>query len=171
MPLISLERIVPEEFPKQAKSEQETLDIHLARYFFASQYALPGRLLDIACGVGYGTQLLAKKTLGITEAIGVDLSHEAIDYALKNYSQYNTHFIHEDATKFVDRKCFDTIVSLETIEHLPHPLDFLHHILQFLKPGGVFIGSVPTTPSVDLDRKSTRLNSSHTDISRMPSSA
>ena len=50
---------------------------------------------------------------------------------------------------FQDAQGFDTIVSLETIEHVPNPQGLIDHLLQFLRPGGVFIGSVPTTPTVD----------------------
>ena len=51
--------------------------------------------------------------------------------------------------RFSDPDGFDTIVSLETIEHVPDPAGFISRLMALLRPGGVFIGSVPTTPSVD----------------------
>ena len=52
---------------------------------------------------------------------------------------------------FEDAEGFDTIVSLETVEHLPEPRRFLTRLAGLLKPGGVLVASVPTTPSVDLN--------------------
>ena len=46
-----------------------------------------------------------------------------------------------------DADGFDTVVSLETIEHVPDPAGFVSRLVALLRPGGVFIGSVPTTPS------------------------
>jgi hypothetical protein len=45
---------------------------------------------------------------------------------------------------------FDAVVSLETIEHLPQPEAFVRHAVRnLLVPGGLFVGSVPVTPSMD----------------------
>ena len=48
-----------------------------------------------------------------------------------------------------DPEGFDTIVSIETIEHLPDPAGFVERVVGLLRPGGALVGSVPTTPSVD----------------------
>jgi SAM-dependent methyltransferase len=50
---------------------------------------------------------------------------------------------------FRDPEGFDTIVSIETIEHLPDPEGFLARLVGLLRPGGVLVASVPVTPSVD----------------------
>jgi 2-polyprenyl-3-methyl-5-hydroxy-6-metoxy-1,4-benzoquinol methylase len=44
----------------------------------------PGRILDLACGVGYGTELLAA-AVGVEEVLGVDIDPEAIAYARDRY--------------------------------------------------------------------------------------
>ena len=59
-----------------------------------------------------------------------------------------------DATAFPTGGCtdkfgFDNIVSLETIEHLPHPEPFFRRLVDLLLPGGILVASVPTTPSMD----------------------
>ena len=54
----SLERLVPERLSPEDLAGQETLRLHVERYAFAAEHALPGRLLDLACGVGYGTRIL-----------------------------------------------------------------------------------------------------------------
>jgi SAM-dependent methyltransferase len=48
-----------------------------------------------------------------------------------------------------DPEGFDTIVSIETIEHLPAPAAFVARLVRLLRPGGVLVASVPTTPSLD----------------------
>ena len=51
--------------------------------------------------------------------------------------------------RFADPEGFDTIVTIETIEHLPNTVQFVSRIAGMLRPGGILIASVPTTPSVD----------------------
>ena len=145
----SLERLVPDQARRNEATGAETLEQHIARYEFAANYVRPGRLLDIACGVGYGTRLLVDHTQGAIAAIGVDISEQAIAYAKQRYGSDRTQFIVADATRFQDLEGFTTIVSLETIEHLMYPEEFISHLITLLRPNGVFIGSVPTTPSVD----------------------
>lgn len=145
----SLERLVPDEIRQGDTTGAETLELHLARYAFAAEHLKPDRVLDIACGVGYGTALLAGKAPDGTEVIGVDLSEDAIAYAREHYTGKATRFETANAMTFSDPDGFDTIVSLETIEHLPDPRGFIAHLTTLLRPGGILIASVPTTPSVD----------------------
>jgi len=83
---------------------------------------------------------------------GVDLSAEAVAYARQRYAHPKIEFVCADATRFEDAEQFDFIASLETIEHVPQPEKFVAHLRALLKPGGMVIGSVPTTPSVDANR-------------------
>jgi 2-polyprenyl-3-methyl-5-hydroxy-6-metoxy-1,4-benzoquinol methylase len=145
----TLERLVPDDLKVGETSGYDTLQLHLERYEFAAGYASAGRLLDIACGVGYGTRLLADRCGMVTEAVGVDLSQHAIAYAKEHYADSRTGFCVADAMTFDDAAGFDTIVSLETIEHLPDPEGFVRRLVHLLRPGGFMIASAPTTPSVD----------------------
>jgi cyclopropane fatty-acyl-phospholipid synthase-like methyltransferase len=147
---ISLERIVPDELELQTGATgSETLQLHLDRYRFAARHAPPGRLLDIACGVGYGSYLVAGQCPEVKEIIGVDLSTKAIDYASRRYGSERVRFIQHDAMTFADPAGFDTIISLETLEHLPDPHRLVTSLADKLNPLGVMICSVPVTPSVD----------------------
>lgn len=148
----SLERLVPDDVG-EGHSGRETLDLHLERYRFASEHARPGRLLDMACGVGYGTRLLTDSVAAIESGLGVDLSADAVAYASERYGNERTSYQLADAMRFApaDGRLFDTIVSLETIEHLPDPAGFVAHVVELLAPDGVLIASVPTTPSVDVN--------------------
>lgn len=145
----SLERLVPDDIAADEATGAETLELHLERYEFAASHMKPGRVLDIACGVGYGTQLLARRAPAGISAVGVDLAEDAIAYARRRYADDGIRYVAADAMHFSDPDGFDTIVSLETIEHLPDPSGFVAHLARLLRPGGILIGSVPTTPSVD----------------------
>jgi len=145
----SLERIVPENIESTDIFNYETLLLHLARYEFAQKYITGGNILDIACGVGYGSAYIMDKCPKIEQITGVDLDAEAIAYAKAQYGHPKIDFKQADATKFISEVSCETIISLETVEHLPAPKEFLQHLCQFLSPTGTLVVSVPTTLSTD----------------------
>ncbi len=145
----SLERLDPNRVQAGDTTGEETLRLHLERYRFAAGHLRAGRVLDIACGAGYGTRELCDLATVPVTGLGVDISESAIDYARAHYEQPGTEFQCADAMVFRDDAPFENIVSIETIEHLPNPTEFVDRIVSLLAPGGVFIASVPTTPSVD----------------------
>lgn len=127
---------------------------HLDRYRFSAEYVEGKRVLDVACGSGYGTHLLAER--GAKEVCGVDISKEAIEYAKEKYVHEAVSFHSASAAElpFQD-DVFDVIVSFETIEHLPDDVRaaYLAEMQRVLAPGGVVIISTPnkeiTTPWKD----------------------
>jgi SAM-dependent methyltransferase len=145
----SLERLVPDRLAAEDATGLATLALHLERYEFAAKHLPAGRVLDLACGVGYGTQLLAERSGN--PVVGADLSPDAIAYAQRRYAGANVDFRVDDAMRFDDAAGFAAIVSLETVEHLPDPQGFLAHAAALLHPGGVLVASVPTTPSSDVN--------------------
>ncbi|MBA3820324.1 MAG: class I SAM-dependent methyltransferase [Deltaproteobacteria bacterium] len=148
--LRSLERLVPDDLRSTDVTGTDTLALHLARYQLAQRHAR-GRILDMACGVGYGTRLLADHGRDVTEAVGVDRSEDAVAYATGRYQRDGVRFVCEDALRFHDPGGFDTVVSLETIEHVDDPDKLIVRLIAALRPGGVLITSVPTTPSADVN--------------------
>jgi SAM-dependent methyltransferase len=118
------ERLVPEE------AVEASLQEHLARYRFAKERAR-GRILDVACGTGYGTAML--------DAVGVDLALEALRYARRHPARY----VAADAARLPFGRVFDTVVSFETIEHVADPARFVAECGRVLKPGGLFVVSTP----------------------------
>jgi len=145
----SLERLVPDRLAAPDATGLATLALHVARYEFAAKHLRPGRVLDLACGVGYGTKLLAERSG--SPVLGADLSREAIEYARSRYGGPGIEFRVADAMTFTDAAGFDSIVSLETVEHLPDPHGFLARVVSLLRPGGTLVASVPITPSTDVN--------------------
>jgi SAM-dependent methyltransferase len=147
----TLERIVPDDVAAGDVTGRESLALHVERYRFAARHARPGRLLDMACGVGYGTRLVADEATGIRSALGVDVSESALAYARERYARAGVDFRLGDALRFADPEGFDTIVSLETIEHVADPQRLVDRLVSLLRPGGVLVASVPSTPTVDVN--------------------
>jgi ubiquinone/menaquinone biosynthesis C-methylase UbiE len=114
---------------------------HWHRYAFA-QNLCPGKVvLDVACGEGYGSSLLAEKA---NKVVGVDISEEAISHAKKTYRNSNLEFILGSCDKlpFPDNS-FDLAVSYETIEHIETQEEFLAELVRVLKPEGHLVLSSP----------------------------
>lgn len=151
----SLERIYPKLLNVKEKNHRDVLDIHLQRYQFSSQQLRGKHILDIACGCGYGTALMAESHPD-KMFIGVDVDPIAVEYAKKHYQADNLRYECGNGMDFTLKKeennkfqRFDTIISLETIEHVHNPKKMVTHLLTQLSDQGVMIASVPTTPTVD----------------------
>ena len=117
---------------------------HLARYRFAVQFAKEMRVLDAACGSGYGTTLLAEE--GARSVLGVDINDSAISYAKLRYGgRRGVTFVAAPLERLPDlcRDPVDLCVSFETIEHLRDPEQFLRDIRRVLSPGGKLLISSP----------------------------
>jgi len=117
---------------------------HYHRYCFAARFAENRRVLDIACGEGYGSAFLAKWA---KEVIGIDSDADTIDHAGNKYSSMSN-------LSFQVGRCeashehlggFDLVVSYETIEHLTEhdQVELLNHIGKVLGQDGLFICSSP----------------------------
>ncbi|MER2515397.1 MAG: methyltransferase domain-containing protein [Candidatus Accumulibacter phosphatis] len=122
-------------------------DAHVHRYQFASGFVRPGDVVvDAACGLGYGSHLLASLTPA-GRIIGVDVSEYAVDYAKQNFGNYSSRidFYLSDACRlsFIDDASIDLFVSFETLEHVPDPDALLAEAARILKPGGRLLISVP----------------------------
>ncbi len=121
---------------------------HYLRYGLFREICAGKRVLDVACGAGYGSYLLA--SWGAQEVVAVDLSAEAITEARRVFGHDRITFIQgnvEELDKLVQGQ-FDLIVSFETIEHLKLPRLFLEHISHLRTDAGIVAISAPNDAGV-----------------------
>ena len=121
-------------------------DAYLMRYYAASKFIREhDRVLDVGCGCGYGTQLLADHSMG-REFIGIDNSEWAISYARANYTHSKVRFELGEiphCLKAYGTGTIDCVTSFKTLKHLQPSELFLTEIHRILIPGGRLILSVP----------------------------
>ncbi|MFT5336087.1 MAG: ubiquinone/menaquinone biosynthesis C-methylase UbiE [Luteibaculaceae bacterium] len=120
---------------------------HIFRYKWAESFMGEATIsvLDVACGVGYGTHYLANK-FPKSQFTGVDISGEALEMAKKQFSAPNIQFFLDNAEELSllpTNQRFDFIISFETFEHLKNPTKFLESIRKRLNPGGKVLISSP----------------------------
>jgi SAM-dependent methyltransferase len=129
------ERVVP------GKSPVDLVEEHRARYEFALPFMKDKKVIDIGCGSGYGTSMLATVA---TKVVGVDISEEAVQSAKDNYSSAKIEFSVGDVSRlqFGDGE-FDAGVCFEVIEHIEKPEILLREARRFIKDRGIFIVSTP----------------------------
>ena len=120
-------------------------DAHLARYTLACDHIRNAdRVLDVACGMGYGARMLATASPAAT-VLGIDASPEAVAYSHANFGSSRVRFACDDAEKLnsLEGEQFDFITCFETLEHLPNPLALIERAHSLLSPGGRMLVSVP----------------------------
>lgn len=116
---------------------------HETRYALAKKLSR-GIVLDIACGIGYGSKILLENN-EISRYCGVDISSQAIQKANSLYSNNKASFSIGSIKEIqFESNSFDTVISFETLEHINIPDHGVKEISRVLKNDGVFIGSVPT---------------------------
>lgn len=119
--------------------------IHFNRYAAAKPFVRGKRVLDIACGEGYGCALMKK--WGAESVVGVDISEEAVSIAKDSFQRTGIEYIVHDVEQLpFENNSFDVVVSLETIEHLDHPEQFLKEISRVVRFDGQIIVSCPNDP-------------------------
>lgn len=121
-------------------------DAHVVRYQLAATLVRPGdTVLDAACGLGYGSHVLASLSPA-GRITGIDLSDWAVDFARRNYASDRVDFrcgsLPEALNEVADASV-DFVVSLETLEHVIDPQALLAAFQRVLKPGGRIFVSVP----------------------------
>ena len=115
---------------------------HWHRYHFLLPVVAGRRVLDVACGDGYGSALMRRSAAAVH---GVDISGEAIAHARRMSSA-------DAQLAFTEASCtalpladgsVDVVVSFETIEHIDTQAAFLDEVRRVLSPEGLFIVSSP----------------------------
>jgi ubiquinone/menaquinone biosynthesis C-methylase UbiE len=129
-------------FLEGVKIHHTIYNTHLQRYFFARKFARDSFVLDVACGVGYGSNYLSKMA---SQVVGGDLSSRAIQIGKKhNERRENLDLMVLDGTRlpFKD-SAFDVVLSFETIEHIKEYERLLKEYVRVLKEKGTLVLSTP----------------------------
>ncbi|GFE68438.1 bifunctional 2-polyprenyl-6-hydroxyphenol methylase/3-demethylubiquinol 3-O-methyltransferase UbiG [Chroococcus sp. FPU101] len=114
---------------------------HLHRYLCCLNFASEKKVLDIACGEGYGSAILSRFAKSV---IGVDISTECIAHAQQKYCQENLKFVLGSCDKIpVESQSIDLIISFETIEHHSQHIEMISEIKRVLNNDGILIISSP----------------------------
>lgn len=146
------ERVIP------GRVDPNLWNEHVSRYHFAATFVRGGNILDVGCGAGYGTALLAR---GAERAIGFDIATDAIDYARAH---------HGGAAEFVvgSADCFPlrtgivrTVTAFEVIEHIQAWPSLIAEAARVLEDDGVFLVSTPNKSYYSETRKESGPNPFH----------
>ena len=133
---------------------------HTARYEEAADLAMQHGVaenavwLDMGCGYGYGTALLAERTKA-NLVVGIDPDDGATLYAAGNYHGMHTIFMNADANDAGDwfPARFDGVVCIEVLEHMSHAEQegFLRNLRTVTAPGGVLVLMCPIGHGLNAD--------------------
>lgn len=116
---------------------------HIKRYAKVLEFLNENIIaLDVGCGCGYGSFILAKKAKRV---IAIDKSKKAIDYACKNYKKDNIKYRIFDIEKDNALKLgyFDLITCFEVIEHIKNPDKAIKNLRKIIRPDGLLFISTP----------------------------
>jgi 2-polyprenyl-3-methyl-5-hydroxy-6-metoxy-1,4-benzoquinol methylase len=143
-----VQRDQPPGVPPLALDGERTLpDVPEENYWFRRHEAVYGwvaarvggrRVIDMACGEGYGADLLARSAASV---VGVEANPRAFEHARLRYGRPNLRFERGMAERYAE-PC-DAIVFLQTIEHVQDPDAVLEHFKTMLAPGGTVYVSTP----------------------------
>ena len=111
---------------------------HLAVYEWIAARCGGLDAVDLACGEGYGTAVLASRAARV---VGVEANPEAFEHARLRYSRPGVSFV-RDLVERYGEPC-DAAVFLQTIEHVENPGAILEQIVSLLRPGGRAYVSTP----------------------------
>jgi 2-polyprenyl-3-methyl-5-hydroxy-6-metoxy-1,4-benzoquinol methylase len=116
---------------------------HLVVYEWIAARVKGGRAIDMACGEGYGSAVLARCARSV---VGVDANPEAHEHARLRYRQPNLRFARELIETFAEPA--DAVVFLQTIEHLQDPKGALEHFRSLVASAGSTGAVYVSTPNV-----------------------
>ena len=134
-------------YEREDIQEKDILSItrlgHIERYNLANKLIASGSVvLDAACGCGYGTEILSRKT---SYVIGIDRNTDAIRLCQERYGEIsNIKFLVADIRDLpFSGSSFDFVVGIEMIEHIHEPEKFVTESSRVLKPKGSLLVSTP----------------------------
>lgn len=100
------------------------------------------KILDIGCGIG---RFIAECAKYGADVEGIDPNHNLVELANRYYGVrvINDYFDSVEHSGLLKKSSYDVIISLEIIEHVHKPYEFLRKVAELLKPGGYLVISTP----------------------------
>jgi 2-polyprenyl-3-methyl-5-hydroxy-6-metoxy-1,4-benzoquinol methylase len=148
VPDLYLQRDLPPGVPPLALDGERTLpDIPEENYWFRRHLVvyewIAARIggvsvVDLACGEGYGSDVLARSAYSV---VGVDANPDAHEHARLRYRAPNLRFV-RNMVEMYSEPC-DAVVFLQTIEHIQDPDAVLENVKGMLRAGGAAYVSTP----------------------------
>lgn len=130
------------DFSEKTRYNSIEAAIHLNRYGLAKPYCKGARVLDAACGEGYGSYLM--KSWGAQSVDAIDIDEVSIALAKSLFKSDGLSYVQGTVEQLpFEDNLFDLVVSLETMEHVDNVDMFLAEAKRVLKPGGTIILSCP----------------------------
>lgn len=114
---------------------------HEHRYRFCLDLVVGQRVLDLACGEGFGSAKMAKYAKRVC---GVDIDPLTVAHAEATYKRDNLHYLCGSCSKIpLPDASVDVVISFETIEHHDEHEAMMDEIRRVLRPGGALVISSP----------------------------
>ena len=138
------ERSIPEIWMMHP-SRRFTYFALLSLYDFATRYTRGKRVLDLGCGVGYGSYYLASR--GAAHVIGIEIDDKSYNYACDRYRHDKVTFLKNNVEllaqnpKYVGK--LDVIYCSNVMEHIPNYDGALVAVKKLLSPNGLYIQITP----------------------------
>jgi len=134
-----IERIWPT--PATEAESRRRFPAEWARYQLAAGRAAGRRVLDCACGAGYGSWLLGRTAVRV---VGVDVDPAAVEWANEHFASASVAFRRGDGARLpLEDAEVDLAVSFETIEHVHDARGFIAELARVLAPQGELVLSTP----------------------------
>ena len=114
---------------------------HVAGYHVCEPYCVEKAVLDVGTGEGYGTSHIAKVAKSVQ---GLEFAHPLVEHANSRYGSKKLSYMQGKAEVLpFEEYTFDTVISLQLIEHLPDYKVFIKEAYRVLKPGGTMVTVTP----------------------------
>jgi SAM-dependent methyltransferase len=131
----------PERFVPQLHAGHFIDAEHRARYWWATALVSGKRVLDAACGTGYGANILAGA--GAKSVVGVDRAEHVVELASKQAHTAATFHVADLLELPFPDNTFEVATCFEAIEHVATPEIALDELSRVLEPNGVLAISSP----------------------------
>ncbi len=113
---------------------------HVAVYEWIAARVEGLRVIDMACGEGYGAAVLAQRA---ADVVAVDANPDAFEHARARYTRPGLEFARALVERYGEPDCCDAVTFLQTIEHVANPQDVLEHFKTLVGEGGTVYVSTP----------------------------